>query len=239
MSNRDPDDAVDIGDVLLSGDEESSESQEGENSGGLGRLGSFDLDAAGDGGGAAGTVRGGVDGAARRRFDPETAAQHTYLGVTVGLPFEVWWRSARGLRYWGRPETEHSWFPGYAWTIANCAACGQHMGWRFTAVAPGLQPAVFWGLRRAAVVCPGLAGRGRGAAAAAAAAAAGGRQGEAAAGGDDNDAGESSGSGDEYGEAYGSEGQFDNSDGEYDDTEFESASGSDEDGPAGGAGGSA
>jgi len=27
----------------------------------------------------------------------------------------------------GRPSQEHSWFPGYAWTIANCGACGQHL----------------------------------------------------------------------------------------------------------------
>ncbi len=32
-----------------------------------------------------------------------------------------------GARCVGRPETEHSWFPGYAWTIANCARCRQHM----------------------------------------------------------------------------------------------------------------
>jgi cereblon len=27
----------------------------------------------------------------------------------------------------GRPSQEHSWFPGYAWTITNCAACGAHL----------------------------------------------------------------------------------------------------------------
>ena len=34
----------------------------------------------------------------------------------------------------GRPSQEHSWFPGYAWTIANCGACGQHL------VNPPLHP---------------------------------------------------------------------------------------------------
>ena len=29
------------------------------------------------------------------------------------------------------PTEEHSWFPGYAWTIINCAICGNHLGWRF------------------------------------------------------------------------------------------------------------
>lgn len=27
----------------------------------------------------------------------------------------------------GEPETEHSWFPGYAWTIAYCAGCANHL----------------------------------------------------------------------------------------------------------------
>lgn len=46
---------------------------------------------------------------------------------------------------------EHSWFPGYAWTIASCRECGQHLGWRFTATRTGLMPQAFWGLRRACV----------------------------------------------------------------------------------------
>ena len=32
----------------------------------------------------------------------------------------------------GEPETAHSWFPGFAWTVANCARCHAHVGWRFT-----------------------------------------------------------------------------------------------------------
>ncbi|WIA30276.1 hypothetical protein OEZ86_000366 [Tetradesmus obliquus] len=53
----------------------------------------------------------------------------------------------------GQPETAHSWFPGYAWTIAYCGTCGQHLGWRFTAVEPGLSPRLFWGIRRQVLTC--------------------------------------------------------------------------------------
>jgi len=32
----------------------------------------------------------------------------------------------------GSPSAEDSWFPGYCWTIAYCAICYSHLGWRFT-----------------------------------------------------------------------------------------------------------
>ena len=34
---------------------------------------------------------------------------------------------ATNATYEGEPETEHSWFPGYAWTIAYCAGCTSHL----------------------------------------------------------------------------------------------------------------
>ncbi|KAG5274962.1 hypothetical protein AALO_G00142070 [Alosa alosa] len=52
----------------------------------------------------------------------------------------------------GRPSTLHSWFPGYAWTIAQCRTCGSHMGWKFTAVKKDLSPNRFWGLTRSALL---------------------------------------------------------------------------------------
>lgn len=39
----------------------------------------------------------------------------------------------------------------YAWTIAECAQCADHLGWRFTAVKKGLSPNKFWGLTRASL----------------------------------------------------------------------------------------
>ena len=40
--------------------------------------------------------------------------------------------AGRELRLHGDPSAEHSWFPGYRWTIATCGTCGVHVGWRFT-----------------------------------------------------------------------------------------------------------
>ena len=39
----------------------------------------------------------------------------------------------------------------YAWTIAECGQCGNHLGWRFTSVKRGLHPSKFWGLTRASL----------------------------------------------------------------------------------------
>ncbi|MCO5612818.1 hypothetical protein L7F22_067089 [Adiantum nelumboides] len=55
---------------------------------------------------------------------------------------------ARGLILQGRPETMHSWFPGYSWTVADCNLCESHMGWLFKALKKDLHPRQFWGLRR-------------------------------------------------------------------------------------------
>lgn len=60
----------------------------------------------------------------------------------------------RKAKLQGSPETAHCWFPGYAWQIANCKECGNHLGWKFTSVAQGLRPKSFWGLRRDALALP-------------------------------------------------------------------------------------
>ncbi|KAI1892736.1 hypothetical protein AGOR_G00136610 [Albula goreensis] len=59
---------------------------------------------------------------------------------------------ASNLNLIGRPSTLHSWFPGYAWTIAQCRTCSSHMGWKFTAAKKVLSPQRFWGLTRSALL---------------------------------------------------------------------------------------
>ena len=43
--------------------------------------------------------------------------------------------AAPGLSPRGGPDASFSWFPGYAWTVAVCAACLAHLGWSYS--APG------------------------------------------------------------------------------------------------------
>jgi hypothetical protein len=40
-------------------------------------------------------------------------------------------REAPGCVARDEPTAEHSWFRGYAWQIALCANCHNHLGWRF------------------------------------------------------------------------------------------------------------
>ncbi|XP_035442906.1 protein cereblon [Spodoptera frugiperda] len=48
----------------------------------------------------------------------------------------------------GAPSAEYSWFPGYTWTVALCANCMVHVGWRFEAMKRSLRPSQFYGLCR-------------------------------------------------------------------------------------------
>jgi len=49
----------------------------------------------------------------------------------------------------GQPQTQFSWFPGYAWEMLICGMCNSHLGWRFTADpkhSGKLHPKKFYGI---------------------------------------------------------------------------------------------
>ena len=70
-----------------------------------------------------------------------------------GLVFEIVRLStAKNLTLHGEPTTDASWFSGYAWTIALCAGCRTHLGWRYDAAMSGVTPASFFGLLRAELI---------------------------------------------------------------------------------------
>jgi hypothetical protein len=64
--------------------------------------------------------------------------QHTHMCANpYGLLFEVGcFARASGCLTTGVPTLEFTWFPGYAWSIALCANCANHMGWHYTAQPP-------------------------------------------------------------------------------------------------------
>ena len=86
-----------------------------------------------------------------KRSDMLVMSSEGPLGAYVnsnGFVHEIMTLSkSKGLALMGPPVTEYSWFPGYAWTIANCGTCEIHMGWLFTATNRKLKPRSFWGIR--------------------------------------------------------------------------------------------
>ncbi|KAK4274250.1 hypothetical protein QN277_017502 [Acacia crassicarpa] len=90
-----------------------------------------------------------------RRSDMLVMSSEGPLGAYVnpgGFVHEIMTlHNASGLALVGRATTEYSWFPGYAWTIADCATCESQMGWLFTATDKKLKPRSFWAIRSSQV----------------------------------------------------------------------------------------
>jgi hypothetical protein len=81
----------------------------------------------------------------RWRIAVNGAHEHTVFNP-AGIVFTVLcFREAIGAASVGRASDVFTWFKGYAWRIAVCAACGQHLGWRYEGEA---LPPVFFGLIR-------------------------------------------------------------------------------------------
>ncbi len=59
---------------------------------------------------------------------------HVHHGTNPGgYSFEyACYREAPGCSEVGPSSYEHSWFQAYSWQIAICAACGEHLGWKFS-----------------------------------------------------------------------------------------------------------
>jgi hypothetical protein len=69
--------------------------------------------------------------------------EHEHVCVNPsGIPFRIrCFREVTGYRAHGAPEAFFSWFEGFEWQVVLCAACGTHLGWRFS--RPGAE---FFGL---------------------------------------------------------------------------------------------
>ncbi len=85
---------------------------------------------------------GAVVTARRHVIEVDGQHAHTFFNP-AGVLYEIGcFDRAPGCARAGRPTTEFSWFPGFAWRYAHCAGCGAHLGWQF--VNP--DGAGFWGL---------------------------------------------------------------------------------------------
>ena len=63
----------------------------------------------------------------------ERAGAHAHHFVNpAGLEFEIGcFARAPGCLPAGATTLAHTWFPGYAWQVALCRACGIHLGWSY------------------------------------------------------------------------------------------------------------
>uniref|UniRef100_A0A0A8YSZ0 Protein cereblon n=1 Tax=Arundo donax TaxID=35708 RepID=A0A0A8YSZ0_ARUDO len=71
----------------------------------------------------------------------------TYIKLNSHMNEMIAVYNTTGLAPRGDPSKTHSWFPGYKWTIALCAACESNIGWLFRADKKDLDPKSFWAIR--------------------------------------------------------------------------------------------
>lgn len=69
----------------------------------------------------------------------EKAGHHRHVfGNPAGYVFEIGcFATAPGCAVQGPATLEFTWFAGYAWRFASCAACGTHLGWAYSSGADG------------------------------------------------------------------------------------------------------
>ncbi len=69
----------------------------------------------------------------RERHRTTVNGRHTHTRVNPsGFVFHFGcFARAEGCLVLGPPTAEASWFPGFVWEIALCAACKTHLGWAF------------------------------------------------------------------------------------------------------------
>ena len=79
-----------------------------------------------------------LDGHETRAFVNPDGFEYVIAGFT----------KAGGCREVSAPSWYWSWFPGCAWQISVCAACGAHLGWRFSGQS------AFYGLSLSRLTAP-------------------------------------------------------------------------------------
>jgi hypothetical protein len=69
----------------------------------------------------------------RERYRTAVNGQHAHTRINpYGFIFHFGcFAEAEGCLVRGPPTAENSWFAGYVWEFAHCAACHTHLGWAF------------------------------------------------------------------------------------------------------------
>lgn len=70
-----------------------------------------------------------------QRISVQGGQEHVFTNP-LGMTFHIaCFREATGCHATGIATAEHTWFPGYRWRIALCAACETHLGWLYVSGA--------------------------------------------------------------------------------------------------------
>lgn len=68
--------------------------------------------------------------------------QHTFVNPSNIEYTIACFKSAPGCVAIGSPTYEFTWFTNFAWQIALCGNCGEHLGWKYSSK----ESITFWGL---------------------------------------------------------------------------------------------
>ena len=67
----------------------------------------------------------------RARIEMAGSHSHTFSNPH-GIVFHIGcFAIAPGCDVASEPSTHYTWFAGYAWQVAACRGCGEHLGWLF------------------------------------------------------------------------------------------------------------
>jgi hypothetical protein len=73
----------------------------------------------------------------RARLSVDGAHSHSFINP-AGLIFRVsCFAAAPGVVSVGEASDVFTWFAGFAWRVALCRACGEHLGWSYHRLASG------------------------------------------------------------------------------------------------------
>lgn len=73
----------------------------------------------------------------RARFSVDGAHSHSFINP-AGLIFRVsCFAAAPGVVPVGDESHDFTWFAGFAWRVALCATCGEHLGWSYRRLRSG------------------------------------------------------------------------------------------------------
>src|SRR5208282_1989638 len=81
-----------------------------------------------------------------RQIAVSDSKRHTFINP-AGISCEFYtFSSCPGAITFGYATEEHTWFPGYIWSLALCRHCSTHLGWHYQSVTESEELTEFWGI---------------------------------------------------------------------------------------------